>query len=174
MTAATAIEKAKKLGNASADAYRNEFGVSPKDDGQAKVGDWDSAAWQLHWNELKDDGLTDDDYTECLAAWREGFWGKVDRQYPLPAVTLGDFEPERLWFKSHGHPAGNEIDLYTATDFDGSEHEIDPWDRAQILDPWSEFEGVVSEDGKTWEWMGEEDAYDEKSNTITLMRAYKD
>ncbi len=74
MTTIAAIEYARKMGNASADAYWDEFGISPQDDGPAKVGDWDSSAWQIHWSEMKDDGANDDDYDACLAAWREGFW----------------------------------------------------------------------------------------------------
>jgi hypothetical protein len=76
MTTKTSItEKAKALGGNAADAYYNEFEVSPADDGKDSVGDWDMAAWEGHWHELKDSGATDADYETCLEAWRQGFWG---------------------------------------------------------------------------------------------------
>lgn len=70
----TTQEKAERMGGHSADCYFDEFGISPKDDGQEKVGDWDSSAWGIAEKNLRDEGMTDDDRDSCLAAWRRGFW----------------------------------------------------------------------------------------------------
>jgi hypothetical protein len=67
-------KKAKELGGHAADAYYNEFEISPAEDGKEHVGDWDASAWELHWRELKDAGATDADYDKCLESWRIGFW----------------------------------------------------------------------------------------------------
>jgi NAD-dependent dihydropyrimidine dehydrogenase PreA subunit len=67
------IDRARKLGNHAADAYAEEFGISPAEDGPEHVGDWDSSAWELHWKELKDAEATEADYADCLQAWRAGF-----------------------------------------------------------------------------------------------------
>lgn len=73
MTTTTLIDQARTLGGHAADAYCEEFGMSPAEDGPQKVGDWDTSAWELHWKELKDSGATEADYEACRAAWRRGF-----------------------------------------------------------------------------------------------------
>lgn len=73
---ATITKNARQLGGNSADAYYDEFGTSPRDDGPEGVGDWDASAWSIHWKELKDAGATDADYDACLGEWRKGFWGE--------------------------------------------------------------------------------------------------
>jgi hypothetical protein len=72
MTMTTIEEAARTLGGNAADAYSEEFGESPD---RETIGDWDSAAWESARKELRDLGMTDDDYDACLAEWWAGFFG---------------------------------------------------------------------------------------------------
>jgi len=71
---ANLTDLACQLGSHSADAYYDEFGVSPREDGAERVGDWDSSAWSNAEKELRDAGMTNAEHESCLAAWRKGFW----------------------------------------------------------------------------------------------------
>lgn len=68
--------KAEEMGRKAAELYYAEFGLSPQDDGEQSVGDWDATAWQDDWDTLSGfaERNEDGDYSIFLAAWRRGFW----------------------------------------------------------------------------------------------------
>lgn len=73
MTDMTLLNRAGALGAEMADAYREEFGVHPGEDGPDGVGDWDSTAWGESWKQLEAEGATDRDHDDCWREWQFRF-----------------------------------------------------------------------------------------------------
>jgi hypothetical protein len=90
-------------------------------------------------------------------------------------TTLGDFNPDSVWFTSLGAPTGETVSFTQAEDPDtGEMYTPDPSDVSLPSEDWWMLEGTVSENGREWSWDGEGNPTDWRFNTVTRLNATRE